>query len=312
LAPLLALGLLCTFAGLACSKDAPSPYSPDPAISTLRVAYGGFFFDARVAGPEGGEVVLLLHGFPESSYEWRSQLKALGAAGYRAVAFDQRGYSPGARPDGVANYDILLLAQDVIGVADAIGAQRFHLIGHDWGGAIAWVVARFAAARVISLEVLSIPHPDPLNQLEADPSSCQYTASAYWDPLSLVDAADRLVADDYAYMRYILRGLPEDNINVYVRALGDSSTLTAMCLWYRKNIANRQFQAPAIGSITVPTLFAWGADDPDFCRTGVDMTAGFVSAPYQLEILDGVDHWVPENGGERINELLVGHVSAYH
>ena len=115
--------------------------SPDSRAATgevtlTQISVGDFTFDVRVAGPEDGEVVILLHGFPQTSYEWRHQLAALGEAGYRAVAPDQRGYSPGARPPNVEDYAATLLAEDVIGLADAIDADRFHIVGHDWGAAV--------------------------------------------------------------------------------------------------------------------------------------------------------------------------------
>jgi pimeloyl-ACP methyl ester carboxylesterase len=110
-------------------------------LNRIQIPVGEDVFDASVAGPEDGEVVLLLHGFPQTSWSWRHQLQALGDAGYRAVAPDQRGYSPGARPEEVERYAIPALVGDVIAIADELGAHRFHLVGHDWGAAVAWQVA---------------------------------------------------------------------------------------------------------------------------------------------------------------------------
>jgi len=123
----------------------------------------GFTFTTDVAGPAGGALVLLLHGFPESRHSWRAALPALATAGYRAVAPDQRGYSPGARPDprDLANYAFDKLIADAIDIADVAGAQgkRFHLVGHDWGGQVSWGVADKHADRLASLAILSRPHP---------------------------------------------------------------------------------------------------------------------------------------------------------
>src|SRR5688572_5632939 len=123
-------------------------------MTTIQLAVGDETFDARVAGPEDGDVVLHLHGFPQTSWSWRAQLDALGAAGYRAVAPDQRGYSAGARPADVERYAIPNLVADVLGIADALGAERFHLVGHDWGAAVAWQVAGRHQARLRSLTIL--------------------------------------------------------------------------------------------------------------------------------------------------------------
>ena len=124
-------------------------------LEHLVIAAEGMEFRALAAGPADGRLVLLLHGFPETGYTWRRQLEALGRAGYRAVAPDQRGYSPGARPDSVAAYGMSRLVGDVLAIATALGRERFDLVGHDWGGAVAWVVATAAPARVRTLTVLS-------------------------------------------------------------------------------------------------------------------------------------------------------------
>jgi pimeloyl-ACP methyl ester carboxylesterase len=121
-------------------------------------------FTADLAGPADGALVLLLHGYPQTRHTWRHQVPALGVAGYRAVAPDQRGYSPGMRPDpaqGLAAYGIDRLVQDVLDLADASGSadRPFHLVGHDWGGHVAWVTAHRHPGRLRSLTVLSRPHP---------------------------------------------------------------------------------------------------------------------------------------------------------
>jgi pimeloyl-ACP methyl ester carboxylesterase len=125
-------------------------------------------FDVLTAGPSNAPLVLLLHGFAESFHTWRSQVAALAAAGYRAVAPHQRGYSPGARPDttDASNYEFDELIGDVMDIAAASGQadRRFHLVGHDWGGSIAWGIADRAPERLASLTVLSRPHPNAFNR----------------------------------------------------------------------------------------------------------------------------------------------------
>jgi pimeloyl-ACP methyl ester carboxylesterase len=110
-------------------------------LTQCKLTVGDLIFDTRLCGPEEGPVVVLLHGWPEFSSWWRDSLEALGAAGYRAVAFDQRGYSGGARPVDVAEYRPDRLVEDVLGIADAVGAQSFHIFAHDWGGLVAWALA---------------------------------------------------------------------------------------------------------------------------------------------------------------------------
>src|SRR5260370_39460516 len=128
----------------------------------------GLVFDALVDGADGAPLVLLLHGFAESFHMWRAQLPALAAAGYRAVAPSQRGYSPGARPDtaDAANYHFDHLVADAMNVVAACGYanRRFHLVGHDWGAIIAWGIADRYPERLASLAVLSRPHPNAFNR----------------------------------------------------------------------------------------------------------------------------------------------------
>src|SRR5262249_3833726 len=128
-------------AGRELHADAADAATDSDEITITEIRAGEFVFRARVAGPTSGEPVILLHGFPQNSYEWRSPLRALGHAGYRAIAPDQRGYSPGARPSGVDGYRIPAIAADVTAIADALGIGKFHLVGHDWGAGVAWFSA---------------------------------------------------------------------------------------------------------------------------------------------------------------------------
>src|SRR4029450_2041145 len=133
------------------------------ADSTSIKTRSGLTFTADASGPAGGPLVLLLHGFPESRHSWRAALPVLAAAGYRAVAPDQRGYSPGARPDptDLSNYAFAKLIAEAIEIGEAAGYanRRFHLIGHDWGGQVSWGVAGHHPERLASLTILSRPHP---------------------------------------------------------------------------------------------------------------------------------------------------------
>lgn len=285
---------------------------PADAIRMTQIRVGDFVFDARVAGPDDGELVLLLHGFPETSYEWRFLLPVLGRAGYRAVAFDQRGYSPGARPTDVSAYGILNLIGDVIGVADALGARRFHVVGHDWGAGVAWGLAATQPDRVITLDVASVPHPDALQAKLSDKSSCQYKDSAYFDSFSSEGAASVFVQADAGFLRVTYGDLPTADIDVYVRALGTEEAMTAALDWYRANIKDRQFIVASPGTVHVPTVLAWGDQEQTFCRDTVDLTASYVDGPYRLEVLPGVDHWLPEKGADAYDDIVLEHVRAYH
>src|ERR1044071_2938163 len=159
----------------------------------------GFTFDVLAAGPPHGPLVLLLHGFAESFYMWQPHVAALAGAGYRAVAPSQRGYSAGARPDTsvYANYAFDHLVADAMAIADATGGadRRFHLVGHDWGGSLAWAIADRTPQRIASLTILSRPHPIAFNRALALPDGEQKRRSAHHSWFLESDAVPRILAD---------------------------------------------------------------------------------------------------------------------
>jgi pimeloyl-ACP methyl ester carboxylesterase len=308
--------LLAALAGTACSgsEDAAAPCAactgPVDVVSSEQVSVGDHVFDVLVAGPKNGPVVFLLHGFPQTSYEWRHQLPVLAGAGFRVLAPDQRGYSPGARPSQVEAYAVADLVGDVLAIADVLGAERFHVVGHDWGAAVAWGLAGVAPERVLTVTPVSVPHPAAFAQVVADPASCQHAASAYFDFFVTPAATDYFVANDAAGLRAVYAGIPAEDVQVYVDALGTREAIDAALNWYRANIADRRFVGPVLGAVRVPTLFLWGDQDTALCRDGVDLTEQFVEAPYRLQVLEGVNHWVPENAPDQVNTRLLEHLGA--
>ena len=280
-------------------------------ITLMQVEVGGFTFDVRTAGPADGEVVILLHGFPQTSWEWRHQMRALAEAGFRAVAPDQRGYSPGARPPRIEDYALPLLVGDVIGLADAIGAERFHIVGHDWGAAVAWGLAVAARDRVITTNPVSVPHPDAFTRVLSDPESCQVAASAYFDVFVQPDSEDAFLANDYALLRAVFAGIDAGAIAEYLRVLGSKPALGAALNWYRANVADRNLQRPPIGPVQVPTMFTWSDGDTALCIDGALLTEEYVEGPYRFEVLEGVNHWIPDLAADAMSSLLVDHLTQY-
>jgi pimeloyl-ACP methyl ester carboxylesterase len=272
----------------------------------LEIPVGPFTFDARAAGPAGGEPVLLLHGFPQSSYEWRSQLQALGAAGYRAVAPDQRGYSPRARPVGVDQYETEALVGDVIGIADALGFDRFHLVGHDWGAAVAWHVAGRHPQRLRTLTPVSVPHPQAF--ADALLGEDQKQRSSYIDLFREEGKAEEVLLEDGGdRMRAMLSGSGlGDDVEEYVTRMLEPGALTAALNWYR---AVDIGSVRGLGPIITPTMFVWSSGDMALGREGAEATAKHVDGPYRFEVLDGVSHWIPEAAADELNRLLLEHLS---
>jgi pimeloyl-ACP methyl ester carboxylesterase len=283
-----------------------------PTLSQITIS-PGLTFDTLAAGSPGAPLVLLLHGFAESMHCWRAQVTALAAAGYRAIAPSQRGYSAGARPDvsDTANYHIDRLMDDAMAIAAACGygEARFHLVGHDWGGSIAWSLADRYPQRLASLTVLSRPHPNAFNRALQMPDGDQAHRSRHHKAFLEPDAADVVLADDAKWLRERLAaaGVPAAAIEQHLGVLGNKDAMEAALAWYR---ARGAIRGP-LGMIDVPTLYIWGDADDTVGRIAAEGTKDFVSAPYRFEVLPGVGHFAADQAPDRVNELLLSHLAAY-
>lgn len=266
-------------------------------------------FDVRVAGPRDGPLVLLLHGFPQTSWSWREQIPVLADAGYRVAAPDQRGYSPGARPTSVEAYAREAIVGDTVALAAALGADRFHLVGHDWGGAVGWQVAGREGRHLLSLASLATPHPQALadayaGRLGGDQSS----RSAYVDLFRAEGAEQGMLANDAAGLRLVLMGagLDEQEAAPYLDALGTPEALGAALNWYR---AMSLSDVDGLGPIDVPTLYVWGTDDVALGPEVALATADHVAGPYTVVSAE-CDHWLPEHAAPIVNSALLEHLGS--
>ena len=267
-------------------------------------------FDVVVGGDADMPLVLLLHGFAESIHCWRAQITALAAAGYRAVAPSQRGYSIGARPDPnvYSNYAFDQLVADAMAIADACGGanRRFHLVGHDWGGSLAWAIADGTPERIASLAILSRPHPIAFNRALQMPDGDQARRSAHHKWFLEADAVARLIADDVRWLRerHKANGVPVEATERHLAAIGNEAAMAAALAWYRARGTHHK----PVGVTVVPTLYIWGDADDTVGRAAAEGTAEFVSAPYRFAVLPGGGHFVADQFPERVNELLLAHV----
>ncbi|HWC11776.1 MAG TPA: alpha/beta hydrolase [Acidimicrobiales bacterium] len=275
----------------------------------IEVPVGELVFDALAAGPADGELVLLLHGFPQAAEEWRAQLEALGEAGYRAVAPDQRGYSPRARPQGVEHYLPDHLVADVVAVADWLGGHRVHVVGHDWGALVAWRLAGRFPDRVRSLTAVSVPHPFAVVEAMASGSGDQPARSAYIAFFRLEGLSEKLLlADEGAGLRALFSNTGYTDraaMERYVARLRDPGALTAALNWYRALGTQWTLE---MGPVTAPTLFVWSTDAPAIGREAAEACGRYVEGPYRFEVLEEVGHWVPEEAAADLNRLLLAHL----
>lgn len=296
-------------------------------IETRTIAANGWRFTVDVAGPAEGPLVLLLHGFPNSRHSWTELLALLGENGYRAVAPDQRGYSPGARPIGIEDYHVDHLVSDVLALADACDARRFHLVGHDWGGQIAWLTASRHPSRLRSLTVLSRPHPAAFAAaLRDDPAQADRSRHhmAFQDP----GMAARLLTDDASAVRNALcfesvaglfgkegsrpkRRMSDELADRHLSVIGSEAAMDAALNWYRAAFA--AIAAGGFGDVspvTVPTLYVWGREDMSVGETAAAMTSRHVTEPYRFVAIDGAGHFLAEEVPDQVGDLLLAHLAA--
>ena len=244
---------------------------------------------------------------------WRSQMPPLATMGYRPVAPSQRGYSAGARPDTrePSDYGFDHLIKDAMSIASACGraTERFHVVGHDWGGSIAWGIADRHPERVASLTVLSRPHPNAFNRALTAPDGEQKRRSSHHWWFLEADATARILADDSRWLRERLKAnkVSDEAITGYIDFLGNPSTMEAALTWYR---ARGAIRAP-IGVIKVPTLFIWGNADDTVGRMAAEGTAEFVASAYRFVELPGVGHFVVDQAPDQVIALLLDHLAAH-
>jgi len=261
------------------------------------------------SGGDSAEPVILLHGYPASRRSWDGVAPVLAAAGYRVLVPDQRGYSPGARPRGRRRYAMRHLVGDVMALADRAGVDRFHLVGHDWGGGVAWSAAAWHPERVATVTSLATPHVKAL--LRSMVSSSQALHSwymAFYQLPWLPEASVTSRPGGMVFSRVLVKsGLSPARAAEYVSFMRSGAVGPAIN-WYRA----LPFTSPkALGAVSVPTLYVYGADDFALGRRAADLVGDYVSGPYRYEVLDGVSHWIPEEEPDTAATLLLEHFAAH-
>lgn len=267
------------------------------------VTRGSCSFQTWESGPADGELVVLLHGFPQHADSWDRVVPLLTDAGYRVVTVNQRGYSPGASPRRRRDYAIGELTADVAAVIEAYGG-RAHVVGHDWGAAVAWATAMDHPDRVATLTAVSVPHPRAF--LKSMATSRQGLSSWYILFFQLPWLPERALRARWdSFMRYA--GQSPAAAARDGAAFADPKSLTAPINWYRAIPLVNLWKRSA-APVTAPTLFVWSDGDVALKRKGAETTERYVDGPYTFEILTGVSHWIPEEAPEAFTELVVAHL----
>jgi pimeloyl-ACP methyl ester carboxylesterase len=257
-----------------------------------------------------GPPVVLLHGFPQDASSWDAVAPLLHAQGLRTLRPDQRGYAATARPQSTSDYRLPHLVGDVVALLDAAGLERAHVVGHDWGGAVAWALACSEPGRVETLTVLSTPHPAAF--LRSFLTSTQGLHSAYMIPFQPPGLAEWWLGgpSNGGRVRALLQpfGAPPAAVETAVRLMADRDRLRAMLQWYRA--LPRSVDSTARAHSTVPTTYVWSTRDGALGRAAAEQTARYVDGPYRFEVLEGLSHWLPEEAPETVATLITDRVLA--
>jgi pimeloyl-ACP methyl ester carboxylesterase len=267
----------------------------------VRIDVNGVTIEVGVTGPEDGRPVVLLHGFPDSGRLWRNQVPALADAGFRVVVPDLRGYGGSDKPDGVDAYNLLLLAGDVLGVLDHLQIARAHVVGHDWGAALAWAVGAMAADRVDHLVALSVGHPAAFRSAGFE----QQEKSWYMLLFQFEGVAEQWLSNDgWANFRAWSRHPDVDGV---IADLERTGSLTPGLCWYRANIPPESWVAPpmALPPIQAPTMGVWSSGDFALTEAQMIESKAQCAGSFRYERLDGPGHWMQLEAPDAVNALLL-------
>lgn len=264
---------------------------------------GGLVFDVVDGGPEDAERVVLLHGFPERASSWDRVGALLHEQGFRTLAPDQRGYSRRARPATRWSYRFPELVEDVVALVDEVGGP-VHLVGHDWGAAVAWGLADRRPDLVRTLTAVSVPHPRAM--LHAALHGPQLGLSWYVAPFGVPGLVEGVVRLRPAFFDVPLRkgGMRPEDVERVHREILDDGALPGALGWYR----GAMLLPPRVGRIQVPTTYVWSDRDVALSREAAQACGDYVDGDYELVVLEGMNHWIPRQAPEALTEAILARI----
>jgi pimeloyl-ACP methyl ester carboxylesterase len=270
------------------------------------ISTNGIRLHTALAGPQDGEPVFLLHGFPEAWFGWEAQIEPLSEAGFRLIVPDQRGYNLSDKPKGVASYRMGPLVADILGLADALGYERFNLAGHDFGAMVSWSLASHHPQRVKRLAIANVPHPDVMKKYLRTHLS-QVLKSWYAIFFQIPALPERMVSADN--WKFLFSALPDDlspeRRDQYRAAWGQPGAMTGMINWYRATFRN---MGKSAGSprIQPPTLVLWGKQDPHLSYEMAPLSVELCTDA-RLVTFEDATHWVLYDKAEEVSRHLIEH-----
>lgn len=276
---------------------------------TKKIKVDNFTFDCRIDGKEEDELVIFLHGWPETSYMWKKLISSISKKGFYCVAPNLRGYSKEACPQEIEQYSLDKLAEDVIGIFKSFDKQDFHLVGHDWGAIIGWKLAHDHKDKILSWTGISVPHPQSFGKAmvmdEEQIKMSQYVKNFQTPNLP----EEQIRKDDFKTLRKLWENCPKDQIEDYLKVFGKPNQLTATLNYYRSNykLLNSAVQTEILGDIHVPTLFIWGNKDTAIGSSSVNGHHQFMKNEYEFLELDS-GHWLIQTKYQELEKAITNHI----
>ncbi len=281
-------------------------------METYYIDTNGVSLHVKMAGPADGQPVILLHGFPEFWYGWKAQIEFLANAGYRVIVPDQRGYNLSDKPKAVEAYRMYQLVADVIGLIDHIGHDQVYLVGHDWGGGVAWATAIQHPERIKKLVILNTPHPSVfLQQLGSNPR--QVSRSLYmgffqlpFAPEAMLMLGDGMGAANLLQFSSKPGTFSDADIAEYIKAWKRPGAMTAMLNWYRatgRKPSSGNLSSGGSIRVTMPTLLVWGTKDialgSEMAQPSIDLCDDG-----RLITFNDAGHWIAHEKPNEVNALM--------
>lgn len=274
----------------------------------------GIRLHTALAGPEDGEPIILLHGFPDAWFGWEAQIDPLAETGFRVIVPDQRGYNLSDKPKGVANYRMDALVADILGLADTLGYKRFHLAGHDFGAMVSWNLAMRHPERLKRLAIANVPHPAVMsNYLRTHPAQRRKSWYAFF--FQLPSLPERVVrAKNW---QFLISAMPDDftesERDRYREAWAQPRAMTSMINWYRAALrpsrpGGSHPQSTASPEVQVPTLVLWGQQDPHISYEMAALSVNLCEDA-RLVTFEDATHWVLYDKPQEVSQLLIEHFS---
>lgn len=276
---------------------------------TIEVKSDDLIFDCRTDGDKENELVLFLHGFPETSYMWKKVMSGISSKGFYCVAPNLRGYSKGACPKGKRHYSLDNLVMDVLNISRFLDKPKFHLVGHDWGAAIGWKLVHDHPNAILSWTGISVPHLQAFGKaITVDRE--QRKMSQYVKNFQLPILPEMQIRkDNFRLFRKLWKNSDSDEIDDYLEVFRNPKQLTASLNYYRSNYQwlKKATDEQILGDIYVPTLFIWGKKDVAIGAYSVSESHQYMKNDYEYVELDS-GHWLIQTKYQELEKAITKHI----